>query len=212
VSNNLQAGEQYTEELKRNTEYTGVHPQKFALWLAMASMTMFFAGLTSAIILRRGDFKSWEAFKFPFEFIYSTVAVLAVSIFMHLALLNYRKAKFSSFRSWLSGGAFMAVVFLLCQLNGLRVLNEMGKPMIGSMSGAFIHMMAYVHGFHIVVAILITFSFLFFAFRAKTRDVFELKNAVNPKRQLQLELLVSFWHYIDIVWIYLYVFFYLNYK
>ena len=212
MSNNLQAGEKYKEELKSNTEYTGVHPQKFALWLAMASMTMFFAGLTSAIILRRGDFKSWEAFKFPTAFIYSTVAVLAVSVLMHLSLVNYRKAQFSTFRKLLFAGSIMTIVFLLCQVNALHVLNEMGKPLAGTMSGSFIHMMAYVHGFHIVVALFITWIFLFYAVRARKRDSFELKNIVNPKRQLQLELLVSFWHYIDIVWIYLYVFFYLNYK
>jgi len=54
--------------------------------------------------------------------------------------------------------------------------------------------------------------FLLFAFRSRKDPLFELKNIINPKRQLNLELLVSFWHYIDAVWVYLFIFFYWNYQ
>ena len=81
----MERGEdQYMNDLKKNTEYTGVHPQMFGLWLAMASMTMFFAALTSALILKKGDFKTWENFKLPNVFMVSTVVIIMLLSLIHI--------------------------------------------------------------------------------------------------------------------------------
>ncbi|MFN8309173.1 MAG: cytochrome c oxidase subunit 3 [Chitinophagales bacterium] len=202
----------YMQELKENTEYTGIHPQKFALWVAMASMTMFFAGLTSAVILRRGDFQAWENFRLPGIFMVSTAIIIAVSVSMHASLLMYRKANFKAFRWLLFSGLVLAVAFLLTQIQGWRVLTQMGKPINGNISGQFLYLIPGMHGLHIVVALLVTLMVLIFAVRARKDELYELRNIINPKRQLHMELLVTFWHYIDIVWVYLYIFFYLNYR
>src|SRR5436190_16568107 len=89
--------------LKDKTEYTGVHPQKFALWIAMASMSMFFAALTSALLIKKGDYRSWENFTFPTVFFFSTVTVISLSICIHVALINYRKSNFGLFRYLMFG-------------------------------------------------------------------------------------------------------------
>ena len=66
--------------LKERTEYTGIHPQKFALWIGMASMTMFFAAITSALLVKKGDYRSWENFRLPTVFLFSTITVALVSV------------------------------------------------------------------------------------------------------------------------------------
>jgi cytochrome c oxidase subunit 3 len=202
----------YMNELKKNTEYTGVHPQMFGLWLAMASMTMFFAALTSALILKKGDFKSWENFKLPDVFMLSTLVIILLSIMMHSALICYRKAKFSAFRWLFLGGFILGLVFLFTQWRGFVSLKDLGFPLTGNISGQFVYMLAIAHGFHIVVALLVTGIALIKAVMARKDPIFELRNIINPKRKLQMQLLVTFWHYIDIVWIYLYLFFYFNYR
>ena len=202
----------YMQDLKRTTEYTGVHPQKFALWAAMASMTMFFAALTSALILKKGDFKSWENFKLPNIFLLSTLLIVGVSVALHASLICYRQAKFTAFRWLLFLGLLLGVAFLLSQWLGFGALKAMGFPLTGNIAGQFIYLVASLHGLHIAVALLVTLAVLVFAIRARKDELFELRDIINPKRQLHIELLVTFWHYIDIVWIYLYVFFYLNYQ
>ncbi len=209
----MKAGEEgYMEDLKRNTEYTGVHPQMFGLWLAMASMTMFFAALTSALILKKGDFKSWENFKLPNAFMVSTGVIILLSITMHAALISYKKAKFSAFRWLFTAGFLLGCAFLFTQWRGFIALKEMGFPLTGNISGQFVYLMAIVHGAHITIALFITLIALIKAIRARKDELFELRNIINPKRKLQMQLLVTFWHYIDIVWIYLFVFFYFNYR
>jgi cytochrome c oxidase subunit 3 len=199
------------EYLKERMEYTGIHPQKFALWLGMASMTMFFAALTSALIVKKADFQTWENFKLPVVFLYSTICIISVSVVLHLSLVNYRKANFTAFRFLLFAGLVLGVAFLGLQLMGWNELKALGMPLAGNLSGAFIYLITSAHGFHIAIGLLFLLIFLLFAIRSRKDPIYELKNIANPKRQFNLELLVSFWHYIDIVWIYLYVFFYLNY-
>lgn len=66
-----------------------MHPRKFTLILLMVGMFMLFAGLTSALIVRRAE-GNWFQFELPVQFIYSTVMVLLSSLTMWLA---YRGAK-----------------------------------------------------------------------------------------------------------------------
>ena len=200
------------EILKEKTEYTGVHPQKFALWIAMASMTMFFAALTSALLVKKGDYRSWENFRLPTVFLFSTVTIISLSVCIHAALISYRKAKFSQFR-WLMFFSFLlGCLFLILQLQGWHVMQVGGMTLKENLSGSFLYVITAAHGVHIIVGLLVMAIFLIQAVRNRKDPIYELRDIINPKRQLNLELLVSFWHYIDAVWVYLYVFFYLNYR
>jgi cytochrome c oxidase subunit III len=208
----VESGDEYMQDLKENTEYTGIHPQKFALWLGMAGMTMFFAALTSALILKKGDFRTWENFKLPSVFMLSTLLIISVSVSMHLALRSYRAAKFAQFR-WLFFVSFiLGIVFLISQWMGFSALKAMGFPLTGNISGQFVYALASIHGVHIALGLLVTLIMVVKAIRARKDPQYEMSNIVNPKRRLHLELLAGYWHYIDIVWIYLYVFFYFNYQ
>src|SRR5579871_2844490 len=113
------------EYLKKTTEYTGVNPLKFGLWIGMASMTMFFAALTSALLIKKGDFRVWESFKMPNIFMYSTAAVVSVSVIMQFALVSYKNAKFAIFRALLFTGFLGGCLFLVLQLAGWHALKEM---------------------------------------------------------------------------------------
>jgi cytochrome c oxidase subunit 3 len=199
------------EILRDKTEYVGVHPQKFMLWIAMASMTMFFAALTSALLIKKGDFRVWENFRMPGVFIYSTFTIIAVSVVMQLALHSYRKAMFARFRTLLGLSFFLAIVFLLLQLRGWQVLMQMGMPINGNVAGQFIYLLTSMHGLHIVGGLTALLVVLIGAIRSRKDPIYELRDIINPKRQLNLELLVGFWHYIDAVWIYLFFFMYINY-
>jgi len=200
------------EALKGKTEYEGVHPQKFMLWIAMASMTMFFAAITSALLIKKGDFRAWENFRLPNIFIFSTITIISVSVTMQLALNNYRKARFAAFRWLLSASFVLACAFLIMQVTGWHILTAMGWPINGNVAGQFVYLITATHGAHILAGLGVTLVFLIGAIRSRKDPIYELRDIINPKRQLHLEMLVSFWHFIDAVWVYLYVFFILNYQ
>jgi cytochrome c oxidase subunit 3 len=198
--------------LKEKTEYTGVHPQKFAMWIAMASMSMFFAALTSALLVKKGDYRSWENFRLPGVFLFSTLTIISLSACIHASLICYRKAKFSLFR-WLMFASFLlGCLFLFLQLQGWGVLQRGGMTLTENLSGSFLYLLTAAHGVHIIVGLIVMLIFLIHAVRNRKDPIYELRDIINPKRQLNLELLVSYWHYVDGVWIYLYVFLFFNYR
>ena len=198
--------------LKDKKEYTGVHPQKFALWIAMGSMSMFFAALTSAMIVKKGDYRSWENFTLPTVFLFSTFTIISLSVCIHASLICYRKAKFDMFR-WLMFGSFLlGCLFLFLQLQGWKVLQAGGMTLTENLSGSFLYLITAAHGAHIIVGLLVMLVFLIHAVRNRKDPIYELRNIINPRRQLNLELLVSYWHYVDAVWVYLYVLLYMNYR
>ena len=198
--------------LKEKMEYTGVHPQKFALWLAMAAMTMFFAALTSALLVKKGDYQVWENFELPKVFIYSTVAVVTTSVLIHGALICYRQARFFAFRSLLFLSFITGLLFLGLQYLGWKAMTAMGMTLTGNISASFIYLITAAHGAHIVLGLLVSLIVLVKAIRSRKDPLYELRDSINPKRQLNMEMLVSYWHFIDLVWIYLYVFFLMNYQ
>ncbi len=182
------------------------------LWIAMASMTMFFAALTSALLIKKGDFRAWENFRLPHIFIFSTITIVSVSVTMQWALFSYRKAKFVMFRRLLFISFILGCAFLAMQLTGWHILKTMGMPIDGNVAGQFVYLLTSTHGVHIIGGLVVTLIFLIGAIRSRKDPIYELRDIINPKRQLHLELLVSFWHYIDAVWVYLYFFFILNYQ
>ena len=198
--------------LKDQKEYTGVHPQKFALWIGMGAIAMFFAALTSALLIKRGDFRVWQNFRLPSVFLYSTLVIVLTSVTMQLSLMSYRKAKFAAFR-WLLVLSFtLATLFLGLQITGWGILKQMGLPLAGNLSGSFIYLITSMHGVHILGGLVVTLIFIVFAIRSRKDPIYELRDIINPKRQLNLELLVSYWHFVDIIWVYLYFFLILNYQ
>lgn len=198
--------------LRDQKEYTGVHPLKFALWIGMGTITMFFAAITSALLIKKGDFRVWEDFRLPTVFMYSTAVIILVSVTMQLSLISYRKAQFLAFR-WLLFASFMlAVLFLGLQLFGWHVLQQMGLPIAGNLAGSFVYLITSMHGVHILGGLVVTLIFLVLAIRSRKDPIYELRDIINPKRQLNLELLVGYWHFVDIIWVYLYVFLLLNYQ
>jgi cytochrome c oxidase subunit 3 len=68
-----------------NAKNNKIHPHKYSMWVAMASITMMFIGFTSAYVVKRAQ-ANWQVFSLPTAFYLSTVAIIISSITMHFAL------------------------------------------------------------------------------------------------------------------------------
>ena len=202
----------YQANLKDTTEYTGVNPKKFVMWIGMASMTMFFMALVSALIIKRGDYQVWENFKLPINFVFSSLIAIVASVLIHFSMKAYQNANFKQFRLLLVLAFVSGILFLVQQYFSLQYLASIGKSLSDNISGSFIHMIAIIHGGHIVVLLFVTLIFVLFAFRARKKDKSELVGVVNKDRQLHIEMLASMWHYLGAMWLFLHLFFYFNYQ
>lgn len=186
-----------------------VHPKQFALWLGIGSIIMSFAGLTSAYIVKKGA-GYWVEFSLPQFFTFSTVAVAASSLFVQLAYVFFKKMKDKLAITFLSLTFLMGVIFLILQYNGWIELTSNGIALDGNPSGSFVYVISGLHFAHIVGGLVAMFFLLCGMMWRLKRPIKKLMNEVDPERNTSLKLMTTYWHFVGILWVYLFIFFQFN--
>jgi cytochrome c oxidase subunit III len=194
-------------ELPDNIQPKGIHPQRFALWIGMAAMIMLFAALTSAYIVRHGA-GNWVEFQMPKNFFISGGILFISSITIWWAVRAFRQDNLSSYRLALSLTLTLAFAFCIAQYTGWRELQRIGIYIEGNPSGSFIYVLSYIHITHVAVGILLLFG-------SYLRAIISFRNPANwliwhqnPNKNIRIELLATYWHFVDLLWLYLLGFFY----
>ncbi|RYZ00688.1 MAG: heme-copper oxidase subunit III [Chitinophagaceae bacterium] len=173
-----------------------IHPHKFTLWVAIGSILMMFAGLTSAYIVKRNQ-ANWEGVETPSAFWLSTATIVASSITMHLALRAFRQREMRRYRSLLIVTLVLGLAFVALQYVGFRWLWDHGVQFRGAGAGQFLYVIAGLHAVHVlggVVALAVVFGRAFLG-RSKNYNV------------VPVEVMATYWHFVDVLWLYLLVFF-----
>src|SRR3954452_2866073 len=149
-----------------------IHPHKFTLWIAMGSIIMMFAGLTSAYIVR-SNLANWLQFYLPSIFWYSTAVILLSSLFMHFSVKAFKAREMKRYRLLITITAFLGILFAVLQFFGFMSLNNNGIQLLGpgsNPSASFLAIIAGLHVLHVlggVVALLIIF---FRAFSSRSKN------------------------------------------
>lgn len=174
-----------------------IHPWKFALWLGCASMTMMFAAWTSAFIVRQAA-GNWLEYKIPNIFFLNTLVIALSSVTIQIAYTAFKKEKEKLYKGLLIATLILGIAFIILQYIGWQNLRESGVTLTGNPSGSFIFVLSGMHMAHLFAGIA--------ALVIAIVHGFVLKFKPTPHRILRLELTVTFWHFIDFLWIYLFVF------
>lgn len=176
--------------------------RKFMMWLFLVSSFIFFAGLTSGfIVYTAGDPSRGIKIILPDVFKYSTSVIILSSLTMHLAYLSGKRLQFSKQNLYLSITIVLGIAFLLFQVQAWITLFNLGATFVNpNASHSFIYVFTAAHLLHILVGIIL----LFRAFTGRLTTISPVRNT------FRLEVTSIFWHFIDILWIYLYVFLLLN--
>ena len=178
---------------------TSMNPKKFALWLFMVSVVMIFASLTSAYIVRQAE-GNWYIFDLPILFYISSGVILLSSATMQWAVSEAKKDNFKMLRVAMAITATLGLSFLVLQFYGWVELININVHFVGNPSGSFVYILTGLHGIHLVSGVIFIFRVLVLSFRYK----------IHSKNLLSLDLCASYWHFLDGLWIYLFVFLLLN--
>jgi cytochrome c oxidase subunit 3 len=176
-----------------------IHPYKFILWVAMGSVVMMFAGFTSAYVVKRNQ-TNWLEFTMPPMFWYSTAVILLSSLTVYLAEKSFKSRDMARYRTLITVTAALGVVFVVLQFFGFKFLVDNGVQIIGNGSnpaGSFLGVITGVHILHVlggVVALSIMFAKAFSSRRKNYSSI-------------SIELASTYWHFVDVLWIYLFIFF-----
>ncbi|MFY8008660.1 MAG: cytochrome c oxidase subunit 3 [Flavobacterium sp.] len=175
--------------------------QKLLLWFAMASMTMMFAGITSAFVVSKSREDWMKDFQFPSAFYFSTLAIVLCSVTFHLA----QKAIQQDNRGRVSGLLLvtlgLGIAFVVMQFVGFGQLIEQGYYFTGPESNiatTFLYVIAVVHMAHLAGGIISLLIIIYNHFKQK----------YNSTQFLGIELGAMYWHFLDFLWICLFLFLY----
>ncbi len=178
-----------------------VRAKKMMLLFALLSITMTFAGLTSAYIVSKGRPDWLVDFDLPILFFYSTLLLIISSVTIQLAKYNLTQNKSKkNVLIWLLATLLLGIVFCVLQFFSFKNLIEMGYFFAGAQSTittSFIYVLTFLHAVHLFAGIIVLLVLIY----NTNRD----KYLVN---KLGFNLGVTFWHFLDILWLYLFLFFY----
>ena len=172
-----------------------IHPHKFTLWLGIGSILMMFAGLTSAYIVKRNQ-ANWISFELPVAFWYSTAAIIASSIVLYMAGKAFNERSMTRYRILIAGTLALGVLFIGLQVIGFSQLWNEGITLTASVSFSFLYVIVGLHAAHVIGGIIALLVMSLKSFSTKTRNY----------SQLPVDLVSTYWHFVDILWIYLLVF------
>ncbi len=175
--------------------------------LALAAITMLFVGLTFAYTFGRKLSDTWDAFALPKGFWASTAVLLASSYALHRAREAFQQDDARSLRRHMAFTALGGAAFLALQYFSWRQLAATGVEISGSPSGGYLYVISWLHAAHVVFGLV----FLGVVWRQAlhgTRDaVSGLMYFSDPAAGHRLQLLNTYWHVVDGLWVYLFLFF-----
>ena len=173
-----------------------LHPHKFTLWVAIASIIMMFAGLTSAFIVKSGQ-ANWDGVQTPTAFWFSTAVMVISSITIQASLRSIRQRAMSQFRILFLITLLLGIVFVILQWIGFNWLWDHGVRFEGAGAGQFLYIIFGLHALHVIGGIIALAVLAIRQFAGSTRSY----NATP------VEIMSTYWHFVDLLWLYLFVFF-----
>ncbi len=176
-----------------------IHPHKFTLWVGMGSIVMMFAALTSAYIVKKNQ-SSWLEFELPRIFWYSTFVILASSVTIQLAIKAFKAREMNRYRNLVTITAILGVLFLVMQGLGFQSLELKNIALTGAKSNSaasFLFVITFLHMLHVLGGVIALLVIFFKAYRQKVKNY----------SAMPIELAGTYWHFVDAIWIYLFIFY-----
>lgn len=174
---------------------------KLILWFAMVSMVMMFAGLTSAYVVSTSRVDWLKDFQMPSAFFISTAVIILSSITFLFARKAIQKNNRQLTTTWLVATLALSSVFVMLQFVGFNQIIAMGYFFTGSESTittSFLYIVAILHMAHLFGGLIALLIIIYNHFKLK----------YNPTQTLGIELGEMFWHFLGILWILLFLFFF----
>jgi cytochrome c oxidase subunit 3 len=174
---------------------------KLILLFAMVSMTMMFAGLTSAFVVSKSRVDWLKGFELPSAFYYSTLVILGCSVTFHLAKKAIQKDNKSATTTFLFATLALGILFVILQFVGFGQIVQNGYYFTGaesSITTTFLYIVTVVHLIHLAGGLISLLIVIYNHFKQK----------YNSTQTLGIELGAMYWHFLDFLWVYLFVFLY----
>ena len=191
--NGSKRGDAFRDSDSRGNRY------RIGMWVALASIAMMFTSLSSAYIVRSGGAKDWVPIAMPRVLFASTALILISSVTLEIARRSLRRSLHNAYAKYVLLTALLGIGFLASQLIAWRQLAAQGVYVASHPHSSFFYLLTGAHAVHLVGGLL-ALTFLWLRSR---RQVVE--PALVAKRQGAADAVTIYWHFMDGLWIYLFL-------
>lgn len=178
-------------------------PYMFMLWLAIFGMVLLF-GILVMLYVGRKQGQDWVSFSVPMVFWVSTFVVLGSSWTLHITNKALLVDDFRKYRFFMGFTLGLAFLFCVLQVWGWNVMYQSGITLQKSIAGAFFFVISGLHLAHLLGGL----YFLTKAFAESLRNYTYIDAyvySVNPPTQLKIKLITQYWHFVDFLWLALFL-------
>jgi cytochrome c oxidase subunit 3 len=175
----------------RRVSFTG-------LYVLLAASTMVFAALTSALVVRRGLSDDWASMAKPNILWLNTAVLLASSAALEMARHALKAERRGRFNTWWSVGTALGLLFLGGQWLAWQQLKDAGVFISSNPSSSFFYVLTASHAFHLLGGVIALIYV----------DAQALTFRLGPAKRTAVDISAVFWHFLDGIWLYLMLLFY----
>jgi len=172
---------------------------RIGMWVGLASVAMMFTSLSSAYIVRSASSDDWRALPMPNVLLASTALILGSSATLEIARRKLKAALTGPYATWLFVTVILGVAFLVAQVFAWRQLARQGIYLASNPHSSFFYLLTGAHAVHLLGGLL---GLSFLALRSR-RLVTEKE--LLAKRKAATDAVTIYWHFMDALWIYLFL-------
>ena len=198
------------EETQQEKNAFIFHPHNILLTLVLMGITSLFFGFSASYMYSRYQ-TGVPPIRLPNLFFFNTLILLASSGTMLIAKQSYRQDNTTRYQWMLLVTIGLTLIFLFSQIVAWKTLFNQEIFIAYSNTASYVYLISVLHFVHVLAGLPFLILFLHAAIKRMKEPVSVLVYFSDPEKRLKLNLLTKYWHYLDGLWLYLVLFFWLNY-
>ncbi len=187
-----------------------IHPKQIVIILVIAAVTVLFIAFSASYLYNRVQ-TGIPPVKLPNLFYFNSLFMLASSFTLIKAKRAYIDDETQKYKALILATIITSLVFLVLQILAWQQMRSMNIFVDAANTGSYMYLISATHFLHVVGGLPFLIVFFINAMKKMKSPVSVLIYFSDPAKKRDLQLLTTYWHYIDVLWIYLVLFFLINY-
>jgi cytochrome c oxidase subunit III len=187
----------------------GVHPHHIIMALTLFGITAMFLACTVAYVYTRVE-HGLPKIQVPVIFLFNTVILLCSSFCLQWAVNSYKKDNTEDYKTALVATLILSFIFLIAQIFGWKSLFLQDIFVNSNNAASYLYLISALHFLHVIAGLPFLIQFYLSARKKMVEPVSVLVYFTDPAKRLRLKMITWYWHFLDALWIYLIIFFFVN--
>ena len=184
-----------------------MHPHKMLLFISILGSSLIFLFMLTAYAVSAPELQTSQSLSMPKSFVVGTILLLTSSFVMSKSLEFFRKDDVSKLLISCLIALLIGLSFSALQLVGWVSLDGIGVFSAENPATTFLYVISALHLVHLLIGLVLLGFFSFKVAHAKRNPVKWLVTVTNPYEETKLQMLTTYWHFLDISWLVIFLFF-----